>query len=250
MTRERLQSFSLDELKRIARQEGLEPVEGLDRGALLDLVLEAFDDSRQEREQENSLPILGEERKYELSQDEELAPEPNGREEYPIPARYNETRVVALVRDPHWAFAYWDIEENKARTVRKTPRFESLLLRVRTEENILFDNANPWFDIPIQPSDSGWYIYLPHPGLSYTLELGYVAGGKYHVLCRSQPIRTPREAAEEVDAPPGRRAGPAKEAEVMQDPLERSLSLSLESASSESAIPQRITSLPLEATDE
>ena len=248
MTRERLQSFSLEDLKRIARQEGLEAVEGLDQGALLELILEAFEDSRREREQESSLPILGEERKYELTQDEELSGEPAGLDDLPLPPRYNETRVVPLVRDPHWAFAYWDIEETKARTVRKTPRFESLLLRVRTEGDILFDNANPWFDIPIQFSDSGWYIYLPYPDCTYTLELGYAAGGKYHLLCRSQPIHTPREAAEEgkrLD----RRIGPQEEA-AEDDPAERSMRLSLDPAWSESAIPQRITSLPADDREE
>ena len=250
MTRERLQSFSLQDLKRIALQEGLEVVEGLDRGALLEMILEAFADSRREREQESSLPILGEERKYELTQEEELAAEPAGLEDLPIPPRYNETRLVPLVRDPHWAFAYWDIEETRARAVRKTPRFESLLLRVRTEGDILFDNANPWFDIPIQFSDSGWYIYLPYPGCTYTLELGFAAGGKYHLLCRSQPIRTPREAAEEGRSRTDRHVGPVVEEAEGEDPIERSMRLSLDPAGSESAIPQRITSLPMEEIEE
>jgi hypothetical protein len=254
MTRERLLSFSLEELKRIARQEGLDPVDGMDRQALLEMILEAFEEIKQEREQESSLPILGEERKYELSQDEEVEAGTERREEYAIPQRYNETRVVLLVRDPHWAYAYWDIEDSKARSVRKASRFESLLLRVRAEGDILFDNANPYFDIPVQFTDSSWYIYLPHPNCTYTLELGYVAGGRYYLLCRSRPIRTPREALGnsvwESHPAGGTANGSVPADRGLEEMIEHSYRLIVEEASSESAIPQRIISLPREPADE
>jgi hypothetical protein len=231
MTRERLQSIPIEELTALARSAGLESVDSADRAELIEALLESYEELRQEREEGNSPSIRVEEKKYEVAADEEL--EPSGEDPYPLPARYNETKVVLMIRDPHWAFAYWDIEAQKAQRVRKDANFEQLVLRVRDCE------PSSSFDIPIQWEDSGWYIYLPNADCEYCLDLGYLAAGRFKLLARSNTIRTPREAVAEAGG---------------GDEQERSLFLgvkpeALEAASrpmSSEAIPQRILSAPRE----
>jgi hypothetical protein len=190
MTRERLQSIPLEELTALARNAGLELSGPADRTELIEVLMESFAELRQEREEGNSPSVRVEEKKYEVAADEEL--EPAGNDPFPLPSRYNETRVVLMIRDPHWAFAYWDIEGEQGQRVRKDPNFEQLVLRVH---DCLPSSS---FDIPIQWEDSSWYIYLPNPDYEYYLELGYLAAGRFKLLARSDQIRTPRDAIVEA----------------------------------------------------
>ena len=134
-----------------------------------------------------------------------------------------------MVRDPHWAYAYWDVEEGQAQRARKDAGFEQLVLRVEDLE------PGSFFDIPIQWSDSSWYIYLPSQDAAYVLELGYLAGGRFRLLARSNQIRTPRESlsAEGGQADGGGAAVPGRPAGGRCLPP---------SATSSEAIPQRILS--------
>ena len=197
MTKESLQSIPLEELVALARQEGYEEGGVADRSTLTEFILENLKDRAREKERENSPSIRVEESKYQITD-----PEPKeqaGADIYPIADRYNHTKIVFMVRDPHWAFAYWDID---SKTYEKLPDKEEshqLILRVYETESIRTPSPGkpPFFDIPIQLVDSSWYIYLPNQDCSYSLELGIVSDERYSCLARSNPIRTPREGVAE-----------------------------------------------------
>ncbi len=187
MTRESLRSIPLEELVTLAREEGYEEGGAADRATLTEFILENLKDRAREREQENSPSVRVEDSKYQNTD-----PESQQRldtEIYPIADRYNQTKIVFMVRDPHWAFAYWELD---SKTREKLPdKGESRQLILRVHETQVF--TNPCFDIPIQFGDSSWYIYLPNQDCEYVLELGIIIDGRYSSLARSNPIRTPRE---------------------------------------------------------
>lgn len=193
MTRERLLKMSPEELAALAGSAGIEATDGIGQEELVEMLLENLDELRREREEGNTPSVRVEEAKF-GAREEELAPA--GGDGPPLPARYNETRVVLMVRDPHWAFAYWDVEDQKAQRVRKDPGFEQLVLRVQDR------GPKTFFDIPIQWGDASWYIYLPNPDAEYCLELGYLSSGKFRQLASSEPIHTPRESMLEEQGPP------------------------------------------------
>ncbi len=239
MTEERLHAFPLEELRNIAAEVGVE-IAGTcretikDKQTIIALILEAYRETHAEREEQNNLPIMAEEKKYEITRDGEVCW--FEKYEYPIPAGYDETKVVLMVRDPHWAFAYWDIKKAKAGEIRSYSDFESLLLRVcevDTEELSYSDTISS-FDIPIQFTDKSWYIYLPDEDRSYFLELSFKAGGRYQVVSRSNIIRTPRETMSECGAVPG-----GKMAALIEEIYHQSRRSSISSISS-ITIPQRI----------
>jgi len=186
MTRERLRTMPLAELATLARSNGLEPADGLDAEELIELLLEDYQEMRQEREEGNNPSVRVEEAKFEVGEEE--PPAGAQAQEPSIPQRYNETRVVLMARDPHWAYAYWDVEDAQAARVRRDSGFEQLVLRVQDLQ------PASSFDIPIQWSDCSWYIYLPNQDADYALELGYLAAGRFRPLARSNQIRTPRES--------------------------------------------------------
>jgi hypothetical protein len=192
MTKESLRTIPLEELAALAREEGYEEGGAADRATLTEFILENQQDRAREKEQENDPSIRVEESKFKITDAE--SGEPAGSELYPIPDRYNRTKIVFMVRDPHWAFAYWDIDNQ---TREKLPDKEEschLILRVHETQSI----RNPSFDIPIQYGDSSWYIYLPNQDCNYILELGVISQGRYSCLARSNPIRTPREGFAET----------------------------------------------------
>jgi hypothetical protein len=190
MTKERLQSISLEELETLARKQGCDFTGATDRAALTELILENFKELEREREEENNLAIRVEESKYQITERQTS----DGADAYPIEKRYNQTRVVFMVRDPNWAYAYWDLDNNLLEKLKKNADGDQLVLRVHDVELIDFtgSNAKSSFDIPIQIDDTSWYIYLPNQNCSYILELGIISEGKYRCLAGSNPIKTPR----------------------------------------------------------
>jgi len=159
---------------------------------LIELVLEAIEDDLTERELFNNSAIKVEGKKYDVAMTEEedssVSGEPN------LPERYNETKISLLLRDPQWAFAFWDIQDNLLSSYKRKPGFEKLLLRVyELSQGELIMKALDYFDIPVKLSDTRWYINLPRAGREYYIELVVVFQGQEKVLCRSNPIRSPKK---------------------------------------------------------
>jgi hypothetical protein len=192
MTKERLRALSLESLQELARKEGVELSTHNGREALIDSILEAMEEDRSERETDNNLAILMEGRKYDITPEEEL--ESQESEEYAIPEQYNETRIVLLLRDPWWAFTYWDVNETEAQDLRDTTGFEELALRVNELAGDVFNGENSlnYYDIPVQFSDTCWYVNLAKQEKSYCVELIARLAGKVKTLARSNTVYAPR----------------------------------------------------------
>ncbi len=223
MIRDRLRTMPLEELVALARSTGLEPAENLGAEELIELVLEGYREMREEREEGNNPSVRVEEAKFEVGEEEVPAPIEGPQ----LSQRYNETRAVLMVRDPHWAYAYWDVEDAQAARARKDAGFEQLVLRVQDLQ------PASSFDIPIQWSDFSWYIYLPNQDADYLLELGYLASGKFRLLARSNTVHTPRESIT---------GDPPDEAESLFLGISPEVFAASSSAMSSEAIPQRILS--------
>ncbi|MBN1409894.1 MAG: DUF4912 domain-containing protein [Spirochaetales bacterium] len=191
MTRERLNLFSFEELLQLASNEDIEVTEGICKESLIELILEVLSEQREERSQLNNISVRGEEIKYNIMQDEEI--DLNHRDEYPIPRRYKFTRILFLPRDPFWAYAYWDFEDELIDKIKADENFERLFLRVHDIKMVDFNgkNSNYSFDIEIQLEDNSWYINIPHPDSDYILELYYSTNGQEVFLTRSNRIQTP-----------------------------------------------------------
>jgi hypothetical protein len=119
---------------------------------------------------------------------------------YEIPGGYGDTRLVALVRDPNWLFAYWEIPESLKDRVRREHGqrvFEenSLVIRVYDVTGVDFNGANAWslFDVGVGGDLGNWYVHVPEPARSYCMDLGLVApDGRFVTLARSNVVTTPR----------------------------------------------------------
>jgi uncharacterized protein len=235
MTRERLQSLPLDELRRFAEKQSIEFDTTIDKDTLVNLLVDLFEEMAEERDEQSSHEVRVEAKKFAASADEQID---TGQESSyaSLPESYNETRLVAMPRDPAWAFAYWEITQDKLVQLRKD-RDVRLFLRVYDlGEKSNGRGSRSSFDIPVKLTDSRWYLNLPRPGGRFVLALVYKKRGKEHELARSSVIDAPAEGLSE-------RLDPEWSSPNGETLLAMSLHRSVGQIPGSGTIPQRILSV-------
>jgi hypothetical protein len=193
MDRETLSDASFEALLRVADRYGVDVPEDASRDELEDLVIEAAEEFREEHRRANNHHVRIEESKYDIQLDGALQ-RVSSQEDMDLPDSYNETRVVLMLRDPSWAFAYWDIQESERSEFRRSDEFEGLLLRVYSleEPGQSIETCRTSFDIPISVVDNRWYINLPEQQSHYRLSLVAAIHGGERILALSNVISVPR----------------------------------------------------------
>ena len=193
MTKDRLRSLSYDELSRIAENGNITVLENMDKESLVAVIFEALEEERHDREGLNNLTIQIEAKKYSVSQDEELFLE--FASDVELPDRYNENRLVLMLRDPSWVYAYWDIEDKLLAEIEGSDAFGGFILRVSelAEPEWTKDAVIDWFDIPIQFSDLRRYINLPSEDSFYGVEIYALDGEAERLVIRSNIVENSRD---------------------------------------------------------
>lgn len=195
MNRERLEELSFETLVRVANQYDIEVDPSLSRLELIEQVVEAIIESQTEREASENDQTKIERHKYRIIDSEELYYDPD--DTYVLPKSYNTTRVVLMLRDPAWAFAYWELADALVQGLESRVQFEGLLLRV-----LQIDAAGAAvdsFDIPVQLSDLQWYIHLPERNTRYQASLVSRVDGKEETHATSGTIMVPPGTVVEAD---------------------------------------------------
>ena len=191
MIRDRLEALSLESLRRIAVQYDIDFTEDTTQEALVELVFDTIEENRLEKEASDTNPVKVEEKKYVLLEGAELEGVHDFPDEPELPEDYNETRIVLLVRDPAWAFAYWEIGQTTVDELGEEDlELLDLILRVSGSEDPSLAGAEQ-FDIPVQPTDHNWYINLPRPETYYRIDLIARLDEGETVLASSNTILVP-----------------------------------------------------------
>ena len=191
MIRDRLEALSLESLRRIAVQYDIDITADTDRENLVDLIFDAIEENRLEKEASDTNPVKVEEKKYVLLEGAELEGVHDFPDDAELPEHYNETRIVLLVRDPAWAFAYWEIGSGTFEDLGEDEdEALDLVLRVSGSEDPALERPDQ-FDIPVQATDRNWYITLPKPETYYRIDLIARDGDSETVLASSNTILVP-----------------------------------------------------------
>ncbi len=129
---------------------------------------------------------------------ETLHPLPAPPPERDLPPEYGDTKIVLLVRDPEWVFAYWEIND-ETRQRYELPRTgfrKRLVLRMYnvTGRKWPEEKAQYFFDIDVGPYANNWYIRVPESDASWVGELGvFEDNGEYVPIVASNVVHVPRE---------------------------------------------------------
>lgn len=109
-----------------------------------------------------------------------------------LPLEYDDTKVVLMVRDPEWLFAYWEISA-ATREQFDIPRGrhnKDLILRV-FEFNGPGETAQ--YDVAVNDYTSSWYIRLKDPSSTAQVTLGFLdENGNLSEITSSNRVQVPR----------------------------------------------------------
>jgi uncharacterized protein len=187
MTLESLNAMSNDELLGLAEELGIEAPKGLERPFLVMEIFEAAQDV-------SSAAPDGGGSGLDLKRSAQRADEGEAQDpQSPLAARYNENSIHAMIRDPEWAYLFWDLRDDERSTVREGDQ-RSLCVRVLELANPQDapQNALSWFEFPVQGDDGEWFVNLPEDGACYLFEIAAHEGQERRIIARSNPVCAPR----------------------------------------------------------
>jgi hypothetical protein len=125
----------------------------------------------------------------------------------PLPSGYGKDRIVAMVRDPWWVFAYWEITPQNEQSIRERisqmgQNFDRSVLRIYDITGVAnFDgsNAKNHFDITLKDLTRNWYVDVGAPAKRWCIEIGMLTKeGSFYSLAKSNVISTPRFGMSDV----------------------------------------------------
>jgi len=127
-------------------------------------------------------------------------------EQFSIPTGYGEDRIVLMVKDPWWIFAYWEIQPKTERAARSQLLPEEIaglqsVLRVYdvTGMDGSAQPAHGAFDIGLSGLATNWYIHTNAPHHAFVVEIGLLTSrGRFLPLARSNRVTTPRFGPSDV----------------------------------------------------
>ena len=126
--------------------------------------------------------------------------QPSAEGHFSIPTGYGEDRVVLMVKDPWWLFAYWEVQPGTERAVRgqllpqEVPGLQTIL-RVYDVTGVDFPSqpAHHSFDVSLSGLATNWYIHTNAPNRAFIVEIGFLTNtGRFLLLARSNRVTTPR----------------------------------------------------------
>lgn len=139
---------------------------------------------------DESIRQRAEEGKYYLGAEQHVMPPVEAIE---IPAGYNVDRIVAMVRDPYWILAYWEVTDRKYRELERHfgdtwPKCK-MILRVYDKT----DAKPTHFDIVIAHGTRNWYVTVTAER-RYQIAIGALSpDGKFEQIAISNIVETPSD---------------------------------------------------------
>jgi hypothetical protein len=198
LTRPCLESLSTEELIRLADRFGIDIPYGLERNFIIGELLGLDRNGAAETDAD-------------ADTDGEAAVRYDCGETAALPKQYNISFIEALIRDPLWAFVFWEIKPHDRELYENAADFEGYCLRVvpltdgKTE-------GHDSFTVPVGIYDAAWYLGFPPSTIRrYTVELCALRGSEAAALAATQPFTLPRLL--EAEAQCGHASAPAAPAE-------------------------------------
>lgn len=125
---------------------------------------------------------------------------------FSIPSGYGDDRIVLMVKDPWWLYAYWEIQPGTERAARSQLLPQEVaglqsVLRVYDVTDVEFpaQPAQQTFDIALSGMAANWYIQTNAPGRSFIVDIGLLTrAGRFLRLARSNRVVAPRFGPSDV----------------------------------------------------
>ena len=186
-----LETLSFSDLQKLADDYSIDVPENFNRGFLIGEILEVAEESYK-KNLEPDMNITEEEE--ESCDDSEM------------PRSYNSTEVEIILRNPAWAYIYWNISDYDRDSLEKAFVSE---LRIRVSSFSEKSQVKPdeFFDIQISKQDNGQYFLLPAGKKFFCVDLLFCLDGIIDILASSEVLEMPTGSSRLVDVHPGKEEG-------------------------------------------
>ena len=184
VSRHWLESLSSGELIKLADNYGIDIPPGLERIFIIEELLENSINDEQD-ESENEEP------------ENELKINTSFSETAALPKHYNISYIEVIIRDPLWAFVFWEVKDHDREAHEHTEDFGGYCLRViplAADEAAPLSRENS-FTVAIDLEDSARYLgfaeHSPQAAGRYIVLLCAIHGGSEQQLAASLPFNLP-----------------------------------------------------------
>jgi hypothetical protein len=109
-----------------------------------------------------------------------------------LPKQYNITFLEVLIRDPLWAFVFWEIKNHDKELYEQAPDFGGYYLRVIPLNGGIEGPKEDSFTVSVGINDTAWYLGFPPAEGRYRVDLCVLRGSDEIVLAVSRPFMLPR----------------------------------------------------------
>ena len=177
LTRPRLESLSTDELVKLADSFGIDIPSGLERIFIIEELLETALDSGRNSE-------------------DDLETSPDITETAVLPKQYNISYIEVIIRDPFWAFVFWEVREHDREIHEKAPDFEGYCLRVVPVSGERTEVKEDSFTVLVNGNDTARYLGFQQeveasPNRRYIVKLCAIQGALETPLAVSRLFTLP-----------------------------------------------------------
>lgn len=88
-----------------------------------------------------------------------------------LPSSYNETKIDVVLRNPAWAYVYWDISFSDLQETINAKSFSKLLLKINFWDNLTSEKIVDTCELSISTEDRAQYIFLPSGKNCFSIDL-------------------------------------------------------------------------------
>jgi hypothetical protein len=169
-----LERLSTDELTKLADTYGVDIPPDLARPVIIEEMMDLGAENEEHEEQ-----------KYQPLRERHLS------DTAPIPKQYNITFIEVLIRDPLWAFAFWEINANNKEWYERSAGFGGYFLKVGLVGGGAPDGEDRSFTVPVGNQDNAWYLGFSPAGGCFKVELCVRYEETADVLAVSRPFHMP-----------------------------------------------------------
>ena len=139
----------------------------------------------------------------------EAEPTPSGMVDrgLPIPEHYGMDRLVMLMRDPHWLFAYWELKGGVLERLRFQHSAEIIdnsrwVLRVKTVQTGARagggERGTTQYMVDVDIRVGQWYLKVS-PNTTFCVDMGFInQQGDFTLVVQGNEIHTPRAGVSDV----------------------------------------------------
>ena len=179
-----LETLSFSDLSKLADEYGVDVPEDLDRRFLICELLDIVEESKL------------------FSEDMIVSSEYDEEENITLPHGYNETQISCVLRNPVWAFVFWNISSSDYNMLKEQNDCV-LMLRVCSLPSIDELAPKEAFEVKVSAGSQEQYVLLPAGERFIRIELVYVSGSKRNILAFSPVIEVPQGSASINNIQPG-----------------------------------------------